>query len=106
MGRAERRRLERKNRIEERRGKVLMSPQDIRELRENTLKGYDEYKIEALTTCFALANRRLYGHGATRIMRSLNYIDELMGSVLDGAVTIEDYKKELEDEAGVVIKCR
>lgn len=106
MGRAERRRMERKNRIEERKDKILMTHKDINNLKKKIIDDVADFKIEVLMTCFALANRRLYGHGATRIMRSLNYIDELMGSVLDGAVTIEDYKKELEDEAGVVIKCR
>ena len=101
MGRAERRRAERRERIEDRKSKILMTRKDIAEMKKET----SNYNVEALMTCFALAGRRLHGYGHKRIMRELQYIDELMGEVIDGDVTIEDYKKELEDETGVVIKC-
>lgn len=105
MGRAERRRMERNNRIEERKGKILMSPQDINEMKRNIVQDVTDFKIEALMTCFALANHRLYGHGPQRTMRTLQYIDELMGPIATGEKTVEDYKQELEDEAKVIVKC-
>lgn len=55
--------------------------------------------------CFALAEHRLYGFGQKRIMRSLQYIDDLMGAIINDEVVMEDYMKELEDETGVIIKC-
>lgn len=105
MGRAERRRLERKKRIEERKEKVLLSRSEISRLKQDITSAATSYGTEALMTCFALAEHRLYGFGATRIFRSLSYIDELMGPIIEGEKTIEDYKKELETETGVKIEC-
>lgn len=105
MGRAERRRAERRNRIEDRKSKILMTRKDIAEMKKEISEYSANYNVEALMTCFALAGRRLHGYGQKRIMRELQYIDDLMAGIIDGSVTIEDYKKELEDETGVVIKC-
>lgn len=105
MGRVEQRRLERRNRIEGRKGKVLMSRQDIAKMKEEISKTASEYNVEALMTCFALAEHRLYGFGQKRILRTLSYIDELMGPIIEGTKTIEDYKKELEEKGNVVISC-
>lgn len=105
MGRAERRRMERNKRIEDRKGKILMSPQDINQMKRNIVEDVADFKVEALMTCFALANHRLYGHGAKRTMRTLAYIDELMGPISTGEKTIDEYKQELVDEVSVSIKC-
>ena len=56
-------------------------------------------------TCFALANHKLYGHGADETFQTLQYIDDLMGAVNADEKTIEEYKLELEKEINVVIKC-
>lgn len=104
MGRAERRKAERRNRIASNKDSVRMTRDDIRRVEERAQEGLTAYSTEALLTCFALANRRLYKHGVTRTMRTLNYIDELMGAVINDEATIEDYKKELEDEIGLVVK--
>ena len=106
MGRAERRRMERQNRIEDNKGKVLMSQHDINELRRSIVEDVADFRTEALMTCFALANRRLYGHGTQRTLRTLQYIDELMGHINTGEKTIDDYKRELEDEINVRVVCR
>ena len=105
MGRAEQRKLERRNRIENRKGKIMLSPHDITEMKRNIFDDIDNFKTEALMTCFALAEHRLYGYGPKRIMRSLQYIDDLMGDILNDKATIDDYKRELEEEAGVAVKC-
>lgn len=105
MGRAERRKLERRNRIDDRKGKILLGRDEINRLKEEIAAEASEYNVENLMTCFALAEHRLYGFGQKRILRTLQYIDELMGPISDGAKTIEDYKKELEEEGNVVIKC-
>ena len=81
-----------------------MSQQEFREMRETLKDGITKYNVDALMTCFALAERRLYKFGPTRIFRSLQYIDDLMGDVLNGSATIEGYKRELKEETGVVIK--
>ena len=104
MGRQERRRLERKTRIEDRKNKVLMTQADIARMKaditEQITDNFGSYSTEALMTCFALVNHRLYGHGWKRTMRTLEEIDKLMGPIIDGEKTIEDYKKELEEEVG------
>lgn len=105
MGRAERRRTERRNRIQNRKGKYLLSKADINQIKQKKSDDVSAYNVEALMTCFALAERRLYGFGKKRIFRTLQYIDDLMGTVLTDEATIEDYKKELQQEARVVIKC-
>lgn len=105
MGRAERRRTERRNRIQNRKGKYLLSKADINQIKQKKSDDVSAYNVEALMTCFALAERRLYGFGKKRIFRTLQYIDDLMGAVLTDEATIDDYKKELQQEARVVIKC-
>lgn len=105
MGRAERRRMERRERIENRKGKMVMSEKELRDYRKDVEQDVLNYNVEALFTCFALAQHKLYGFGGKRISRTLNYIDELMGAVINDKATIEDYKKELENETGVIIKC-
>ena len=107
MGRQERRRLERKNRIEDRKSKLLMTRADVAAIKakitEDVCSNFGSYTTEAMMTCFALANHRLYGHGWKRTMKTLQYIDELMGPISDGTKTMEDYKEELEEELGFKI---
>ena len=104
MGRAERRLKERRNRIEQKKSSVTMSRDDIRKMKQDISDEVSAYSVEALMTCFALANHRLYKHGPKRTMKTLQYIDELMGHIVDGSATIEDFKKELEEETGVKVQ--
>ena len=105
MGRAERRRAERASRIEERKGKILMSKQDLGKMQDSIRQDISNFNVEAILTCLALALHRKFKFGPKRIMRVLNYIDELMGGVVDDIYTIDDYKQQLKEETGVVIKC-
>lgn len=100
MGRRERRVAERIERAESRKGKKLMSKEDLSKFSDEVSK----YNVETLMTCFALVLHRDFGFGKTRIFRLLSGVDELMGGILDGSVTIGEYKQQLEDEAGVRIK--
>lgn len=99
MGRAERRRAERNERIENRKGKLVVSRQDLKDVREAISKD----NVKVLMTCFALAEHRLYGYGQKRILRTLQCIDDMMGEIIDGTKTIDDFARELKDEAGVVV---
>lgn len=105
MGRAERRKAERNNRIESRKGKILVSREDLAQIKDDITRNASGYSVEALMTCFALSERRLLRFGHKRILRSLQYIDSLMQNITDGTATIEDYKKILENETGVIVKC-
>ena len=105
MGRAERRRAERANRIEGRKGKILMSKQDLGKMQDSIRQDISNFNVEAILTCLALALHRKFKFGPKRIMRVLNYIDELMGGIVDDIYTVDDYKQKLKEETGVVIKC-
>ena len=105
MGRAERRMAERRERIDYNKHKVVMTRQEVGKLKNDLMDDISKYNVEALMTCFALTEHRLYRFGHKRILRTLQYIDDLMSAVNDGETTIEAYKRELEEEASVIIKC-
>lgn len=105
MGRAERRRAERNNRIENNKNKIHVSREDLADIKQKISHDVSGYSVEVLMTCFALALRRTYGFGQKRIFRALLSVEELMQGILDDTTTMEDYKKILEDETGVVVKC-
>ena len=104
MGRAEKRRAERFERIENRKGKVAMSIDEIRGLKRTIANDVSRFDVEALMTCFALAEHRLYGFDEHQIFESLQYIDQLYGEVLEDRATIDDYRDELEREVGVIVR--
>lgn len=100
MGRAERRRMERSDRIENRKGKLLMSKSDLKDIRAEI----SENNVQILMTCFALANHRLYGHGQKRTLRTLTEVDRMMGEILDGTKTMDDFTRELREECEIEVK--
>lgn len=105
MGRAEKRRAERRNRIEGRKDKILMTPEELGKFKQNVRDQVSGYGTETLMTCFALAEHRVHGFGEKRLLKTLNYIETLMADILDDKYTIEDYKQMLTDETGIVISC-
>lgn len=104
MGRAERRRLERRKRLESNRDYVTMSQDDIRRMKEKIREETQQYDVISLLTCVALAEHRVYGFGNKRILRTLEYVDRLMNDISKGEVTIDDYRKQLEEETRIVIR--
>ncbi len=105
MGRAERRRRERNDRIRKRKEKILISREDLGRVKREITDDISNFSVEVMMTAFALAEHRLYGFGAKRIMRSLEYIDGIMGEVGRGEATVEELAEQLKDETGVLIKC-
>lgn len=105
MGRAERRLAERRNRIDENKNKITMTREELKQYKDKIVNDTLNYNVEALFTCFALAQHDIYGFGAKRISKTLQYIDDLMGDVTNDKITIEELKKKLEEETGVTIKC-
>lgn len=104
MGRAERRKTERANRIENRKGKLVVSKQELSDIRKNVSNEVSERNVNTLMTCFGVSLHRVYGFGGRRIMRVLQYIDYMMSDLVDGTYTIDDYREWLLDETGVSIK--
>ena len=104
FGRSLRRKKERQDRLDGKRDKLQMSRREFNQMKEELSREASGYSVEALMTCFALAEHRLYGFGLKRLSKSLQYINELMDGILNDTATVEDYKKELETETGIVIK--
>ncbi len=104
MGRAERRREIRHERIDGRKNKLLISHEELGKIKEKERQSTSIRDIESLMTCIALAEHRLYGFGETRILRSLRCVDELIGGIVDGSATMEDYVNELKNDTGILIK--
>ncbi|MDD3337856.1 MAG: hypothetical protein PHS82_03270 [Lachnospiraceae bacterium] len=105
MGRAEHRRAERKNRIENKKGKVYLRPGDIKKMKEDITSDVAKFDVEVLLTCFAQVLHDQYGFGHTRVMRALAAVDETFGKVLNDELLVSDMQKRLEDEVGVTIRC-
>lgn len=106
MGRAERRRLERENRLLYSREKsVKMSKDELRSIKKKVSDASSENTVDILMTCFALAEHRLYGYGKKRCVKTLQYVDELMGGLSHDTATLEEYKQQLVDEVGLTISC-
>lgn len=104
MGRAEQRKLERKQRIANRKGKIALSRQEIAEMKHDAAFARTKYDAEALMTVFGLVEHRVHGFGQKRIFRTFEAIDEMMQKIIDGELTLDQCKQELEEECGVVVK--
>lgn len=98
MNRAERRKAERNNK-----NKISLTREELNSIKEHISDEASIASVDILMTCFALAEHRMYGFGKKRIKKSIDYIDELVEGIVNGDCTIEDYKKELKDEADVTI---
>lgn len=105
MGRDERRRSERRSRIEDRKNKILVTREELNKIKEEFSYKASGYSTVNLMTCFALTLSRK-GFDEDDISESLQCIDTLMGDILSGKHTMEDYIKELEDSTGIIIKCK
>lgn len=91
MNRAERRRLERETTASERKKSQIQ-------------KETRNFDAELMTTCFALANHRLWGHDQEEIMKTLRYTNDLMDEILNGVSNLNTFKRELRNEVGVNIR--
>ncbi len=93
MGRAERRKIEKKNRSEK------PTHGQLRTYKERITSEQARFNTELLLTSFALCQHRVFGFGRKRILRSLQYMDEMVGSGLD----LDVLRQELRDEVGIDI---
>ncbi len=105
MGRAERRRAERQNRIEDKKNKIYLRPSDITKMKQDITKQVADFDVEVLLTCFAQVLHDNYGFGQKRIMRALQAVDDTFGKVLNDELDVGEMKQRLENEVGVKISC-
>lgn len=104
MGRAERRRQERVNRIEDRKGRIALRPDEIRKMKRDTVDQIAKFDVDILFTCFAQVLRTEYGWGHKRILRALSAVDEMFGRVLNEGLSVKEMQERLADEVGIRIK--
>lgn len=95
MNRAERRRLEKQNRV---RGIKKMIVDDIVQETENQ-------RVEAMLTCFVLAMHEEYGFGKERCLRALRRVDSYMGTWVKDHESLKLLQQKVKDEVGIVITC-
>lgn len=105
MGRAERRKAERRNRIEDKKGKIYLTPAEVKKMKDEISSQAANFDVEVLLTCFAQVLHDEYGFGQKRILRALNAVDTTFGKVLDGELSVKEMKQRLEDEVAVKICC-
>lgn len=103
MGRADRRRKERQDRIETRNGKFLLAKDDIRQMEQNIIDDITKQDVAILMTSFALALKRIDNFDAEECNVHLQYVDQLFADFLNGKATLDDYRNELA-EIGLEIK--
>lgn len=104
MGRAERRKAERRDRLEERKGKVLVTREQLSESRKRLIDQANTLSTEYLMTCFALSLHRLHGFEPDKILMTLQCVDNMMGQILSGEKTMDDFINELDDTVGLAIR--
>ena len=106
MNRAERRKAERNNKRDIRKNEVRLTEEELNEIKERVSDAASITSVDILMTCFALAEHRMHGFGKKRIRKTIDYIDELVEGIVNGDSTIDEYKKELKEEADVTIVAR
>lgn len=97
-----------KNKVEQmdaKKDKILVTRKQLGRWKDKIYQETSEYNVEALMTCFALANVNVFHHDEEQVMTMLQYIDSLMDAVVKGDVSIADYVKDLETK-GVKIQCK
>lgn len=101
MGRAERRQAERKARIEDRKGKILLSYEELANIKEESrIQGRLE-AIETITVCCALAERRAHKFGHKRVNKTVEALKDILQEVLEQNLTIKDLKAEAKEQLDI-----
>lgn len=106
MGRAERRRQERAKRIQDRKSKILMRPDEIRQMKRDLVDQIATYDVDVLLTCFAQVLHDQYGWGRVRILRALTAVDDMFGRVLSDELNVQEMQARLADEVGIRINTK
>ncbi len=104
MGRAERRRQERQQRILTKRGNLSISPYELRQIKRKAVDDIAAFDVEILHTCFAVVLHEEFGFGYQRIMRALSAVDRKFGLILHNELTADELAKNLEDTVGLKVK--
>ena len=104
MGRAERRRQERQDRIFTKKGNISISPADLKKHERMIADKIARFDVELMQTCFALVLHDSYGADEDEIVDRLHDIDNLFGQILEGYITADDLVAELYEKTGLQVK--
>ena len=94
MNRAERRKLQKKG----------ITAKDLKMIEEASVKDAINYATNAMIISFAICLHDKWGWGHVRIKRLLEQVDDVFDSIDKDYVTIEDIKKAIFEETGILIK--
>jgi len=94
MNRAERRRLQKKG----------ITAKDLKMIEEASAKYAINYATNAMIACFAMCLHDKWGWGKVRLKRLLEQVDNIFDSIDEAYLTIEDIKKVILEETGILIK--
>lgn len=94
LNRAERRRLQKQG----------LTAKDIKAIEDNSaLKGID-FAVSGMIASFVITLHDKWGWGHVRIKRLLEQVNDVFDSIDKDYVTIEDIKKAIFEETGILIK--
>jgi len=94
MNRAERRRLQKKG----------ITAKDLKMIEEASAKNAINYATNAMIASFAICLHDKWGWGQVRLKRLLDQVNETFDCIDKDYVTIEDIKKAIFEETGILIK--
>ena len=106
MNRAERRKRNQESKREEKRKmttRVTLSKEELDSIRTRASNNASKYTVDTLMICFALAEHRMHGFGKKRIQKTIDYIDELVGEIINDKSTLDDYVNQLKEETGIIM---
>ena len=94
MNRAERRRLQKKG----------ITANELKVIEDSSaLKGID-FAVKGMIASFAICLHDKWGWGKVRLKRLLDQVNETFDCIDEDYVTIEDIKKAIFEETGILIK--
>lgn len=82
---------------------VTLNKVDLVNIKKDITDKASGYAVETLMSCFALVMARR-GQTEDQIAEDIQSINGLFDDVLDGNNTVEDYRAELEELTGIIIK--
>lgn len=103
MGRAERRKSDRADRLWNNKNSIKVTRDELERMRAKTMDDAGRFDTEVFLTCFALTLHDEFGFGFKRVQRALGGIDDLFGKVLNDEIDLDFIKERLRNEVGINI---
>lgn len=103
MGRAEKRQQERTERIESKKSQIVLTPAELLRIRIGIADEVRQFDVDALLTCFAQVMYSNLFLDGEQIMEVLEAIDELFGRVMQGELSVDEMKEQLEKDVGIKV---